>query len=171
MLKITKVFNLVSIALDVLMIIIFVSLGCFFIIAPASVFEHSHISIDAVRASGYVFLFVAFCFLIMIGFSIIYNQKLKSAKEPNDLTGWSVVMIICGYFIVGVLGLLITDKDFEKEKSHEEIKKDPILSSSTSTIEGATVEEKLRKLKNLYNEGLITEEDYTSKRKELLEKL
>ena len=108
----------------------------------------------------------------MIGLSIIYNQKLNKAKTPNELIGWSVVMIIFGYFLVGLFGLLLTQEELDKKNNitnPDSIKVEPVVTTSSSVADKeSSTEDKLIKIKALYEEGIITEEEYNQKRKEII---
>lgn len=175
MFKITKVLNYLSIVTDVIFFIVFIFFGSI-IIANAELISNSsntnEVPAEAFVMVGVIFLFIAFLFVVMIGLSIIYNQKLNKAKTPNELIGWSVVMIIFGYFLVGLFGLLLTQEELDKKNNitnPDPIKVEPVVTTSSSVADKeSSTEDKLIKIKALYEEGIITEEEYNQKRKEII---
>ncbi len=175
MFKITKVLNYLSIVTDVIFFIVFIFFGSI-IIANAELISNSsntnEVPAEAFVMVGVIFLFIAFLFVVMIGLSIIYNQKLNKAKTPNELIGWPVVMIIFGYFLVGLFGLLLTQEELDKKNNitnPDPIKVEPVVTTSSSVADKeSSTEDKLIKIKALYEEGIITEEEYNQKRKEII---
>lgn len=175
MFKITKVLNYLSIVTDVIFFIVFIFFGSIIIANDELISNSSNaneVPAEAFVMVGVIFLFIAFLFVVMIGLSIIYNQKLNKAKTPNELIGWSVVMIIFGYFLVGLFGLLLTQEELDKKNNitnPDSIKVEPVVTTSSSVADKeSSTEDKLIKIKALYEEGIITEEEYNQKRKEII---
>ena len=174
MFKTTKILNYIAIAGDILFFLIFFSMGFFVIFNDnnlSNLFPEYQIPPNVYSLLGFIMLFISFIFVIMIGVSIIYNQKLNKAQSPKDLLGWSVVMIIFGYVIVGVLGLLLTEEDLKDKDGtckKENTDKTNVVTTSTTNKCDNTIEEKLEKIKSLYDNGLITKDEYDQKRKDIL---
>lgn len=174
MYKATKVLNLVSIVIDVIMFILFLVLGFSMFTYVDSLVYDSHYPDEGsmmYQMIGAGMIAVSFVFTIGISFSIIYNQKLKNAKCAADIRPWSIVMLFFGYFIVGLLGLLIEDKDFPNNSNNKNVESEFINSFYSSSTTSTSKTETLKNLKKLYEEGVLTEEEYIKKTSDLIDKM
>ncbi len=101
------------------------------------------------------------CFIVAVVYVFISNQILDSIARKKGLkTGKG-----------GMISSLFDDAEFEEDlKKAEEKKNTPVPPVVPAKKEdNSSVKERLAELKKLYNEGIITKEEYDAKRNDILE--
>ena len=88
----------------------------------------------------------------------------------KPLYAWFYILIFLMILAI-ILGVGLQLRKPKKEKPAKEIEKDVNEASMENKETPNDIADKLRKLKQLYEERLITEEEYNSKKKELLDEL
>lgn len=91
-------------------------------------------------------------------------KKLNKAKTKSELTGISIAVLILGGMIPGILMLCLDEKDFD---GYEETS----ASSSSKKKENnpGNLEAKLEELKKLHDNGTLSDDEYASARKKIIE--
>lgn len=110
--------------------------------------------------------------------TIIGLRKLSRAKCADDIsTGWKIAILILSNIISGIMLLCMKDDDYLTDaermqraidKNNEmlrEQKEDEEQSEKEQEIDGF---DEIIKLKKLLDNGLITEEEYSLKKKQIL---
>jgi len=107
---------------------------------------------------------VAFCYLIFpIPIGIIAYTKIDEAKDKEDYMLWGILATFLCSLLGGIFMLLA-----------------PAIEEKNSTVDVKDAKEKsfeddktkqLRTLKKLYEDSLITEEDYNNKKKQIIDSL
>ena len=116
-------------------------------------------------------------FPIIVG--AITLNRLNEAKKKEDITGVAICTLIFCSVIAGILMLCMTEDDFAKKNSltkYEQKLVDSVICAMDEETEDNDVYDdeivvKLRKLKALFNEGLIDEQEYLERRKRYLDDL
>ena len=116
-------------------------------------------------------------FPIIVG--AITLNRLNEAKKKEDITGVAICTLIFCSVIAGILMLCMTEDDFAKKNSltkYEQKLVDSVICAMDEETEDNDVYDdeivvKLRKLKALFNEGLIDEKEYLERRKRYLDEL
>lgn len=166
MLRISKILNIFFAVFDVILFALFFGLGLGIAMNATSIasgINHPHADSTVIQAIGRTYFGISFIFLVILGFSIIYNQKIKCATSKDQFMPWAILMVIFGYLIVGLLALLAN----ENEYANNAIK----IKSTSIPNDNNDITMQLQKLKSLYDQGLISEEDYNNKKKEILDKM
>lgn len=104
---------------------------------------------------------------IVLTFPIL--NAIKRATSKEKLIPWAIVTIIFSNLVSGILLLIMSES--ELNSAYQETPK----SFKTNEVTGSTLKEddtytKLMKLKSLYEQGLISEEEYKEKREEYIDK-
>lgn len=91
-------------------------------------------------------------------------KKLNKARYKSELTGISIAVLILGGIIPGILMLCLDEKDFD---GYEETG----ASSSSKKKENnpENLEAKLEELKKLHDNGTLSDDEYASARKRIIE--
>jgi|SRR5690606_31395793 len=103
-------------------------------------------------------------FVIVVGglaaANIIAFIRLNKAKTHpemrKEVLGWGIYLLIGGYLVGGIMGIIAANSNEELE----------IIDRTQMTLE-----EKLMKLSNLYDKGLITQDEYKLRRKRIIEEI
>ena len=126
------------------------------------------------------------CFAILpIVFGFMALDKLDTAKKKEELTTMAILTLLFCSTIGGILMLCMEDKDLaganiidldlgvhkttnpHVEEELVEIYDDDLV----EIIEPVNTTDKLRNLKSLYDDGIITEEEFNEKKKTYLSEL
>ena len=91
-------------------------------------------------------------------------KKLNKAKTKSELTGISIAVLILGGMIPGILMLCLDEKDFD---GYEETSAS--LSSKKKENNLGNLEAKLEELKKLHDNGTLSDDEYASARKRIIE--
>ena len=89
-------------------------------------------------------------------------KSLKVATKKDDIIGISVVCLIFSSIIGGIVLLSSDDKDFVSSSSADTSKKQ-------EDVELTSLEKNLKRIKNMRESGVISQEEYEKLRKKLLE--
>ena len=89
-------------------------------------------------------------------------KSLKVATKKDDIIGISVVCLIFSSIIGGIVLLSSDDKDFVASTNAK-------TSKSQEDSELTPLEKKLKKIRNMKESGVISQEEYDQLRKKLLE--
>ncbi|MBN3491220.1 SHOCT domain-containing protein [Acholeplasma equirhinis] len=84
------------------------------------------------------------------------NKAKTNPKMRKEVLGWGIYLLIGGYLVGGIMGIIAANSNEEPEFTNRT---------------NLTVEEKLMKLSNLYDKGLITQDEYKLRRKRIVEEI
>lgn len=121
----------------------------------------------AIAAAGpMALLFLLYILIALVPGAIdaVALKKLNKAKTKSELTGISIAVLILGGTIPGILMLCLDEKDFD---GYEETSD----SSSSKKKENnlGNLEAKLEELKKLHDNGTLSDDEYASARKRIIE--
>ena len=106
--------------------------------------------------------------LIPVIVDSIALKKLKVANSKSELTGISVIVLIFGGIIAGILMLVASEDDLLS--FNESRVATPKVDEAKEEKKTEDLEEELNKLKDLKEAGTITEEEYDTLRAKAVEK-
>ena len=105
-------------------------------------------------------------------------NRLSNATKREDIKGVAICTLIFCSMIAGILMLCMTDEDFIKKNGltkYEQKLVDSVVYAMDEVEENVLYQDetalKLRKLKLLFEEGLIDEQEYLERRKKYLDEL
>lgn len=82
-------------------------------------------------------------------------SKIKRVEDgydnPDSLLGWAIYLIVFGFVITGILVLIA------------------IYADDLKITRGSSIEDKLNSLNKLYDNGLISKEEYDERRKKIID--
>lgn len=107
-------------------------------------------------------LLIIYTFILLVPFVIDYvgYKKINNATRAKELTTIGILTLIFGGIIPGILILLIKDEDLgDSTYVKKETKPTP-----------DSLEKELKDLNTLKDNGVITEEEYQSARKKIIDK-
>lgn len=107
-------------------------------------------------------LLIIYTFILLVPFVIDYvgYKKINNATRAKELTTIGILTLIFGGIIPGILILLIKDEDLgDSTYVKKEAKPTP-----------DSLEKELKDLNTLKDNGVITEEEYQSARKKIIDK-
>lgn len=119
----------------------------------------------AMLVMGIVYMVISIPVLVI---NIIALKKVAAARCADDVSiAWKVVILLFSNIISGVILLIMKDEDYltEAEKA-EKMSQEEFTKSAPST--NSEKFDDLLKLKSLLDAGVITEEEYNAKKKEIL---
>lgn len=119
----------------------------------------------AMLVMGIVYMVISIPVLVI---NIIAFKKVAAARCADDVSiAWKVVILLFSNIISGVILLIMKDEDYltEAEKA-EKMSQEEFTKSASST--NSEKFDDLLKLKSLLDAGVITEEEYNAKKKEIL---
>ena len=119
------------------------------------------ITVIAVDPIGGILLII-YTFILLVPFVIDYvgYKKINNATRAKELTTIGILTLIFGGIIPGILILLIKDEDLgDSTYVKKETKPTP-----------DSLEKELKDLNTLKDNGVITEEEYQSARKKIIDK-
>lgn len=95
--------------------------------------------------------------LIFVGLNIFAIYRLEKAKTDeasrNEVIGWGVYLIFSSYVVGGVLAILAATLN------------------QTNTSGQSNIEAQLEETTRLYDQGMISKEEYDERRKKIIEKI
>ena len=111
-----------------------------------------------------LFLLYVLIALVPVVIDSVALKKLNKARYKSELTGISIAVLILGGIIPGILMLCLDEKDFD---GYEETS----ASSSSKKKENnpENLEAKLEELKKLHDNGTLSDDEYASARKRIIE--
>ena len=132
------------------------------------------------KSAAKVFLIIAmileFPLIFPVVIGVLTINKINHARSAKELTGWGIASLILVSLLGGVFTLCIKDSDLNPTTPY-------VVVESPKTVEVKPVEKKeepvetgleyidnIRELKKLYDDGVLTEEEFTQLKKEQLEK-
>ncbi len=126
------------------------------------------------RTAAKVFIIIGMVILFWLIYPIVFGILcLKKIDDPNtsedDFTTWGVVAIFTVSVLGGIFMLLIPTE--EKSRIYVTKPSEPQNSSSdTANTNSPDYIEKLKELKDLYDSGVITEQEFIDLKAKLLNK-
>lgn len=107
-------------------------------------------------------LLIIYTFILLVPFVIDYvgYKKINNATRANELTTIGILTLIFGGIIPGILILLIKDEDLGVSTY---VKKETKPTADS-------LEKELKDLNTLKDNGVITQEEYESARKKIIDK-
>ena len=97
-------------------------------------------------------------------------KKLEKASSKNELTVISILVLLFGGLIAGILMLVASEEDligYKIKDLYEEHQQKETLNQSLSID---NLESELNKLKKLHDNGTLTDEEYEEARKKIINK-
>ena len=137
------------------------------------------------KTAAKVFLIIAMVLEFPLIFPVVIGvctiNKINTAKKASELTGWGIASMILVGFLGGLFTLCIKDSDLNpyppivephyiKDPYKEVEQKQPVTSEAEEAKEEPSYIDNIKELKKLYDEGILTEEEFTELKKEQLEK-
>lgn len=126
------------------------------------------------KTAAKIFIWIGMIFgaigIIPLVIGIFALKKINSAKTKDDLTGWGIATVIFCSTLGGILMLCIPENELDGAD---------VKGNNTVVVEGRTVqkqdttktaEEELAKAKALYEQGILSETEYSDIRKSVIEK-
>ena len=116
-------------------------------------------------------MIVTFWLIVPIIVGIIALQKMEEATSHKDIVGIGVVTLIFCSVLGGIFMLLIPDSEFasaDQNQTNSNITEGSVANSYVTSSQKSDWYERLVKLKELYDQGIISEEDFISKKQEIL---
>lgn len=105
------------------------------------------------------------------GYSSSSVDKSELTKVRTERGACVVVMLASGIGIVTCTVILLTDKDETPVRTYVSNPLSQEVIENTRPASSSTSSNKLKELKKLLDDGLITEEEYERKRKEIISKI
>ncbi|MBN3491219.1 SHOCT domain-containing protein [Acholeplasma equirhinis] len=109
--------------------------------------------------SAAFFLFAGYFSVVVVAFNIIAIYYLELAKQgkvsKNVVKGWSICLLFTAT-LAGILGLIAVYSDGQV---------------SSSNTEEKSIETLLREIDELYEKGILSREEYESRRKKIIERV
>ena len=111
-----------------------------------------------------------------IVFAILINYAIKKARRKDELIVWAVLCIIFVNLIAGILMLTMPEIELydPRQPINNEYKSNHVTASKVveaKVLDEDDVHGRLMELKKLFEDGIITEEEYQEKRQKYIEKL
>lgn len=162
-----KVFNILTMVFSIICFVLFLILGIVFLSTGEK---------EGLYISGIVLLSTMVCFAPGIILPLIINKKADSVISKDRFIIWAIIDLIFINFISGVLFLACDDNEYGRNNvSYVENTYTNNTATSSATINNNinvdTVEGRLTRLLNLRLANAITEEEYKTKREEILKDL
>ncbi len=105
----------------------------------------------------------AIIFCVPVILNILTFKKLDTAKSKKEILGLAIATMLLGGFIGGLLVLCMDESYFGGVNTHS-------VSEATKGLNTNTLEKDLTKLKELRDNGTLTEEEYAEARKKAIDK-
>lgn len=119
---------------------------------------------------------VIFIFPVIVG--AITLNRINNATKKEDIKGVAICTLLFCSLIAGILMLCLTEEDFERKiglSKEEQRLVESFKDAIDEIYEEENVDEniplKIREIKKLYDDGLITEKEYIQKRKKYIDLL
>ena len=164
-----KVLNLLSFIGIIISSLVLLILGIVFLSNHQLLGNVHHLTPDEAAAIELTFRMLGIIFLVAFPLLLadaalvfVANKKFEKATTKNQIVVWAVLIIIFSNLLSGIL-MLIYDPE-------NDVKKEVFVSSEVAS-QGDDAALKLKQLKDLFDAGLISEEEYSKKRKIYLERL
>ena len=154
-----KIFIYIGVALRILF---FAIIESFLLIGLLNVSYYSEYVIFEITVFAVMMLLaliIPIASLLVAHFTL---KSLKVATKKDDIIGISVVCLIFSSIIGGIVLLSSDDKDFVASTNAK-------TSKSQEDSELTPLEKKLKKIRNMKESGVISQEEYDQLRKKLLE--
>lgn len=154
-----KIFIYIGVALRILL---FAIIESFLLIGLLNVSYYSEYVIFEVTVFAVMMLLaliIPIASLLVAHFTL---KSLKVATKKDDIIGISVVCLIFSSIIGGIVLLSSDDKDFVASTNAK-------TSKSQEDSELTPLEKNLRKIRNMKESGVISQEEYDQLRKKILE--
>lgn len=113
--------------------------------------------------ASFPILFAAVFLAVPMTVNILTFRKLSIARTKREVTGYAVASLILGGFLGGLLILCMDDSYFSGVNVSSENKVSKELNTNT-------LEKDLTKLKELRDNGTLSEEEYAEARKKAIDK-
>ena len=129
------------------------------------------------KTAAKTFIIIAMIITFWMIYPIIVGSialsKLNSSTEKSQLVGIGVCTIIFCSQLGGIFMLCIPESEFKgkAESVAAETVTAETLTTGAKELQKSNVIEDLQQLKTLFDDGIISEEDYNRKRQEYLDRI
>lgn len=178
--KILNIITLISLGLTIMLL---VGMGLLFILLPSlngGYFEDPTGEVIIGWTYGIIMIVYAIPVIIPFVLGILCTVALEKSKNKTTVLVWGIVSVVCFNTISGILMIIYAtdDKNFPQEKthiapppvqSHIEVEPEPVVNTTVDLSDKVIT--KLKNLKQLKDDGIISEEEYEECRKSLVSKL
>lgn len=116
----------------------------------------------------FVIIGMALGFFLIVPLAIGVNalDKINTAKKQEELKTIAILTLFFCSFLGGIFMLLIDDDDLKENGEPTEIDTD-----ENKTVDNTDYLEKIKRLKRLYDEGILNQEEFEKKKSEYLSNL
>lgn len=116
----------------------------------------------------FVIIGMALGFFLIVPLAIGVNalDKINTAKKKEELKTIAILTLFFCSFLGGIFMLLIDDDDLKENGEPTEIDSD-----ENKTVDNTDYLEKIKRLKRLYDEGILNQEEFEKKKSEYLSNL
>ena len=117
-----------------------------------------------------LYIILAIYGLVPFTIDLVARKKLEKASSKNELTVISILVLLFGGLIAGILMLVASEEDligYKTKNLYEEHHQKETLNQSLSID---NLESELNKLKKLHDNGTLTDEEYEEARKKIINK-
>ena len=111
-----------------------------------------------------LFLLYILIALVPLVIDAVALKKLNKARYKSELTGISIAVLICGGIIPGILMLCLDEKEFVGYEGEN-----TASSSKKKENNPENLEAKLEELKKLHDNGTLSDDEYASARKKIID--
>ena len=158
---VAKVFIILSIVAAAFMVL----LSAIMIVSGLLMLNMGEFAGASILIMGVIYLIISIPMLII---NIIGLKKVSAAKCADDVSiAWKVLVLLFSNVISGILLLIMKDEDYLTEAEKAEKKSQDECAKSACATNSEKFDD-LLKLKSLLDAGVITEEEYNAKKKEIL---
>ena len=109
---------------------------------------------------------------LVLGF--IALNKIDEARDKSELQTWGIITLILVSQLGGLFMLLIPNEELSQNyvETNEEVKTTPVYEYNNEQVNTNSFEyiEKIKELKDLFDSGAITEEEFIHLKAKLLNK-
>ncbi len=149
------------------LIIISIIVG-FFLCIVASIVLIATISADEAAVGIVLFLLYGALGGVSIGLGFKSINLINNAHKANDIsTAWKVVILLLVNQIAGIILLCMKDEDFDPVLARLERDKLQRQQEQTQQVPNSDLD-RLASLKNLYDMGALTEDEYAEQKRKIL---
>ena len=154
-----KIFIYIGVALRILL---FAIIESFLLIGLLNVSYYSEYVIFEITVFAFMMLLALIIPIASLLVAYFTLKSLKVATKKDDIIGISVVCLIFSSIIGGIVLLSSDDKDFVTSTNAK-------ASKSQEDSELTPLEKNLKRIRNMKESGVISQEEYEKLRKKLLE--
>ncbi len=114
---------------------------------------------------------LGFFYIVPLIVGIFALNKLENAKKKEELTGMAVITLLFCSTIAGILMLCMSDKDLGNNNAQNIVKTNNTNNFASPQDNMSKISENIKKLKELKEQGILSEEEFEKLRKIEVDKL